>query len=138
MKLILFAFVIFVIQFIPSESCKCAILEPQDHYRDSSFTARVYVNGEQDAEEELKKVYLVNVEQIYRADDAARTVLNNGKLYTMRRSVSCGVDLEAHQSYIVSGQLSNGKTLINSCDYHELTSNVSDDIKKGFEKDYKC
>ena len=136
MKLIFFAFAIFVIQFIPSESCKCAVLQPKDQYCDSSFTARVHVSGQQDAEEQNKKVYLVHVEHIYRGDDAARTALNDGKLYTMRHSASCGVDLKTDQSYIVTGQLSNGKTSINNCGYHKLTSDVSDDVKRGFEGEY--
>ena len=138
MKLVLFAFVIFVIQFIPSKSCFCANPSPKGHYCQSAFSARVLVTGKQTPQPQ-QLVYSVSVEQIYRANDAARKVLENGKFYTNPSSASCGVDdMAVDRSYIITGNVDSGKISIYGCNFHVAYDDVSEDIKRGFEGEYNC
>lgn len=137
MKLILFVLIILVNQISQSTSCKCVVRPPKDQFCGSEFTVRVLVNGIQDFKDQNKRVYQVTVEQIYRANEEARTSLGGGKLHTNRHSSSCGVILADDRSYILTGTVSNGKTSIHNCGFHKLTSDVSDDVKRGFEGEYK-
>ena len=91
MKLILFVLIILVNEISQSTSCKCVVHPPKDQFCDSEFTVRMIVNGIQDFKDENKREYLVRVEQIYKANEKAKTALEGGKLYTNRHSSSCGV-----------------------------------------------
>lgn len=140
MKLVLFCTfaLVLVIQFNQSESCKCVSLPPQGHYCQSAFGARVLVTGKQ-TPQPGQLVYSVNVEQIYRANDAARKALENGKLYTNPSSASCGVDdMAVDRSYIITGNMANGKTSIYGCNFHVAYNDASEDIKRGFAGEYNC
>lgn len=65
------------------------------------------------------RVYIISVEQIYRTNESARKALKDGKLYSYGSSASCGVDdLNVNHTYIVTGEVSNGKTQIGGCDFH--------------------
>ena len=41
------------------------------------------------------------------------------------------------RSYILTGTIPNGNTSIHSCGFHKLTSDVSDNVKRGFEGEYQ-
>ena len=74
-------------------------LTPKDLYCYSYFTARVHVNGVQDAEDQYKKVYLVNIEHTYKDDPVIRAGFDDGKLYTMKYTSLCEVNLEVNKRY---------------------------------------
>lgn len=118
MKLTLLFVFILVSQLNQIESCFCIYPAPEGHYCQSAFSARVLVKDEQHLGQE-QRVYLVNVEQIYRANDVARKALANSKLHTFGSSAGCGVDdLVVDRRYIVTESVSKRRTSIGHCNFH--------------------
>lgn len=138
MKLLFFSLAfVFANLITQSQSCKCVVRPPRDQYCESAFTSQVFVKDEQEVEDPNEKVYIIDVEHIFRANDAARKALQHGKLHTMKHTASCGVDLGVNQSYIITGYANDGKASIVNCGFHQVTSQVCQDIKLGFKGDYK-
>ena len=137
MKLMILFVFILVNQLNQIESCFCFYPPPEGHYCQSAFSARVLVKDEQHLEQE-HRIYLVDVEQIYRANDVARKALADGKLHTFGSSAACGVDdLVVNRRYIVTGSVSKGRTSIGGCNFHVAYDDVDQNIKKGFEGEYQ-
>ena len=137
MKWLLLFSVVLVNQFINIDSCDC-VGPPGGFICNSAFSARVKVIKEQNIGLN-DRVYIISVERIYRTNESARKALEDGKLYSYGSSASCGVDdLYVNHTYIVTGEVLNGKTQIGGCDFHFDYNDADDQLKREFEGPHQC
>ena len=132
--------VISICHFQTSEAyCACSDRHPQTHFCDSNFAAIVIVRKSLRSNDK-EIAYEVEVNKIFKATRDARTALKRkGALLWSPSSIAmCGRStLISKETYLVTGEMMNGKLYISLCNFVQPWSEVNPRQREGFQKLYE-
>jgi hypothetical protein len=139
MKLFLVLIIGIFYTFDSSNACICNRINPEQHYCGAEFLAVMKIGARHADTEKLRVYYEVEVKQVLKATEKAKKSLKSNRLVTMNGD-DCGIYfLTEGQDLVVTGHVDyNGEPRILLCDYHDLWSSVTPQIKAGFLGGYKC
>ncbi len=137
MKLLLILVLVSLISI--SIACKCMLQPVEKYFCDSEFSIKIKVNSEiHSTEDQLNSWYDIEVLEVYKSDEKAKTALNSNRIWTAQQSATCGRVFELNEVYIITGSVDqSGRARTHSCTFGRNIKDLSETEKQFFEKGYK-